>query len=172
MKITFNDKVLYFLAAWADYNRRSFSVYLAATDPENPQRWKYRNEILKYIWNKESRKKVNGSLYNLKKHNFIKKEAAGYVLTEKGKLKYARIEFNESKKKKLPAGQYLMVFYDIPEKNRLKRNIFRHILKELGFEKVQKSVWVCRFKVDEEVKKVIKDYNLECYAKALLVKKL
>lgn len=43
--------------------------------------------------------------------------------------------------KTLP-GSYLMVIFDIAEKDRAKRSHLRLLLKELSFQQVQKSVWI------------------------------
>ncbi|MBI2053257.1 MAG: hypothetical protein HYT41_00720 [Candidatus Sungbacteria bacterium] len=49
-----------------------------------------------------------------------------------------------------PAGSGItLVAYDIPEKDRRKRNWLRMCLVEMGCEKIQKSVWVAKGSIDE-----------------------
>jgi hypothetical protein len=43
-----------------------------------------------------------------------------------------------------PGSRVLIIAFDIPEKNRLKRAWLRSVLKNLGFKIIQQSVWVGR----------------------------
>lgn len=130
---------------------------------------------MKYLDNKERKRKLYFAFCALKRRQFLQRKifgnAHGYILTPKGIAKISRLKTKLRKKKKLPKDQWLMVFFDIPEKIRRTRDIFRLSLKEWGFEQLQKSVWVTSYDLTKELKELIRDYNLQNYAQPLLVKK-
>ena len=96
----------------------------------------------------------------------------GYSLTLKGELKVLDAQVRLEKKKKLFSGDWILVFYDIPETMRRTRNIFRSKLIILGFEQLQKSVWACPFEVNDHLSKIINELGLDKYVKPLIVKKM
>lgn len=53
-----------------------------------------------------------------------------------------------------------VVAFDIPEKERRKRDWIRMCLAEMGFQKLQKSVWVARGKVDEDFFRALRERDL------------
>ncbi|MDP3974772.1 MAG: CRISPR-associated endonuclease Cas2 [Candidatus Jorgensenbacteria bacterium] len=78
-------------------------------------------------------------------------------LTEKGRRKLAALW--KQKKGKLPAAVYrversdafTIVAFDIPERERRKRNWLREALRNAGFTAVQKSVWMGKVKIPVEL---------------------
>lgn len=63
-----------------------------------------------------------------------------------------------------------VVIFDIPEKDRLLREGFRHSLKRLGFLELQKSVLVIPFQCEKELDFLISIYNAKKFVKKMLVK--
>jgi len=57
-------------------------------------------------------------------------------------------------------GGVTIVAFDIPEKERRKRDWVRTCLAEMGFKKLQKSVWVAKGAVDENFVHALRDRNL------------
>lgn len=57
-------------------------------------------------------------------------------------------------------GGYCMVTFDIPERHRRVRNIFRRFLKQSGFEQLHKSVWVHRRNVTALVAAVVHELKI------------
>lgn len=57
-------------------------------------------------------------------------------------------------------GKFRVVIWDIPEKNRRVRNLFRRKLKEWDFIILQKSVWVGKRNVTEKLKNLIAELDL------------
>ena len=56
-----------------------------------------------------------------------------------------------------------IVIFDIPEKERRKRDWLRAVLKNLGLKMIQKSVWIGKVKIPEALIKDLKRLNLiEC----------
>lgn len=74
------------------------------------------------------------------------------VLTKEGQqrvLRYKIDELNLSSKKK--DGLMRVIIFDIPEKEKAAREIFREKLKEMGFYRLQRSVFVTPYKCKSEI---------------------
>jgi len=65
-----------------------------------------------------------------------------------------------------------MVFFDIPERLKREREFLRANLRLLGFEPLQKSIWVTRDDVRTELRTLLKTRQLGEHVKLLLVKEL
>jgi len=52
-------------------------------------------------------------------------------------------------------GWWIIVFFDIPEKERRTCNFFRRTIKDLGFVCWQRSVWVTINKIEEPLREFI-----------------
>jgi len=108
-------------------------------------------------WNKYKTKKLSSAFYDFKKKGYIKIERKNkqfYVkLTEKGREKANWLQINDLriKESKKWDGKWRIVIFDIPESNRLCREVFRGKIKELGFYELQKSVWVYAFDCKDEI---------------------
>ncbi len=168
------DKVLYVIATILDHNRICYSLSIGLSVPGDPRRTKYRRWAEKMIKNKKQRQKIYNALLRLQKRKLIEKKvfkdnAKGYVITPIGRLLLFGKTASDIKRKKLPQNQYILVLFDIPEKMHALRDIFRANLKLLNFEKVQQSVWICRYDVLGPVKKLINDSNLSAYVKLLKI---
>ena len=77
-------------------------------------------------------------------------------LTDKGRSKALWIKMRLEDEKW--DGKWRLVIWDIPEKRKKVRDLLRYQLKQLGFEKVQNSVWAskknCTLILNEYIKKV------------------
>ena len=97
--------------------------------------------------------------------SYLSKNKYFIELTDQGK-KYlyekeqANIKIrNQSKWDK----KWRLVIYDIPEKYRFKRDIFRRKLQYFGFYKMQKSVYIFPFECTQALKPIIQKLDLEKY---------
>jgi len=100
---------------------------------------------------------IKKAIQHLLRSGYFKKAGKNkYFLTTKalGKILELRIKRKIKDKKKLKK-QYLVLIFDIPEERRKTRNLFRHQLKELGFEMIQKSVWITQQDILREMKALI-----------------
>lgn len=68
-------------------------------------------------------------------------------LTKQGELEFLRLRIYQNGP--LSNGFICVVTFDIPERNRIERKLLRTLLKEFGFEKMQKSVWFSLFDAAE-----------------------
>jgi len=103
-------------------------------------------------------KKFYSLLNRLKNQGFIKKEKENkktiWSITRKGleklkilKKKNKKILINYPKEK---SDKLIIVIFDIPEKERHKRNWLRSVLALLDFKFLQQSVWIGKTKIPEE----------------------
>ncbi|MEK9200690.1 MAG: CRISPR-associated endonuclease Cas2 [Patescibacteria group bacterium] len=74
-------------------------------------------------------------------------------LTEKGKVELLKYKLTDLR----PGtgkwdGMWRMVFFDIPESRKGKRDVLRNYLRKLGMEQMQDSVYVGPYDVEKEVK--------------------
>jgi DNA-binding transcriptional regulator PaaX len=60
-------------------------------------------------------------------------------------------------------GKYRIVVWDIPEKSKRVRNLFRRRLKEWDFKLWQKSVWVGKRNVTERLRNLISELGMKKY---------
>ncbi len=115
-------------------------------------------EFKKAQWEDLRRRGVLGStIKRLEKQSLVSwREIDGerqLVLTENGKKKTLRfaIERLAIKKPKQWDGLWRVIIFDVPEKKRLARGIFRRTLKKLEFTQLQKSAFVSRYECKDEV---------------------
>ncbi len=175
-KQSFTEKILLLIADFIDVFRQPCTLstfrYWLRGDP----RYRPFRTWLEEYFQKRGKKNLYSAIYRLKRNGYLKikitKEGKGYFLTSKGEKRVLKNKIKNFKKKYNPDKSWLMVIFDIPEKRRKDRNVFREFLYELGFQKVQQSVWVSPYDVYKELKEVVKNLNLSKYIKFLKVKEL
>ena len=177
---TFIDQLLLFLADIIDFNltTRSFnkSFLYFAGDPSLRKHRKWLEDIMR---NKRKKQKFFSTLYYLKNRKFIKYinrgNARGVTFLERGDQRLIQINAKEERmkrKEKLSNGEWIMVFFDIPEKLKSKRNTLRRRLKELEFQQLQKSIWITRYDIVDFLKKELKELEVGSFVKFLVVKEI
>lgn len=175
MKNTLTEKFLLFLADWFDFNSRwSWKTFMAM--PDDPRLRHHRRWMKKYIENRRKKQKLYRAFRALERREFFQEKilgnTRGYILSPKGQLKILRLKIKQLDKRKLQNNFWLMVLFDIPERLKKMRDIFRKILHELGFEQLQKSVWITPYNVLKELKELIRNCHLEKFVKYLFVKEI
>lgn len=108
---------------------------------------------------REIKQKYYNLIYYLKNSDLIKEKQNGgkklFILTEKGKKKLSWLR--QKNKEKLPeifyqkekGDKFIIVIFDVPEKERTKRDWLRFALKNLELTMIQKSVWVGKIKLPQ-----------------------
>ena len=106
-------------------------------------------------------KQINNLIYRLKRDGLIINKGAGVVplLTQEGKyfLKELKGDIYKgylpvfSKYKKEIGKDLIIIIFDIPERLVSKRNWLRSVLKILGYSLLQKSVWIGKTKIPQEL---------------------
>ncbi|MEX2029329.1 MAG: hypothetical protein WD963_02500 [Candidatus Paceibacterota bacterium] len=94
------------------------------------------------------------------------------VLTEKGETILLRFDYEniEIKKSKIWDRHFRMVVFDIPEKRRKERDLFRFKLKEMEFVKFNDSVWMYPYPCQGEIDFVANYLGIGTYVHFALVK--
>lgn len=91
--------------------------------------------------------------------DFIDDEKLVLRLTDSGRDRALWIKMREDNEKW--DGMWRLVFWDIPEKRKVVRDLLRHKLKQLGFIKWQKSVWASKKDCTNALRKFIKQVGIE-----------
>lgn len=101
-------------------------------------------------------------LQGLEKKRFISLGKEKIKLTAKGKKMLKQIEIFDMKIEKPEKwdGFWRLVSYDVPEKYRKSRDIFREILEQNDFFQIHKSLWVNPYPCREEVAVTAKKLHL------------
>ncbi len=108
----------------------------------------------------QSKQKYYNLIYKLKKDHLIeekiKEDKKLFSLTSLGKSKLKILQAQIKSKipstnyKKEVSGKLTIVIFDIPEKEKRKRDWLRSVLKNLGFQMIQKSVWLGKVKIPQQ----------------------
>ena len=115
-------------------------------------------------------------IHRLKQSGHIKKlrakDKSAIMLTPKGMQKIFTIKLKMLDRRKRKDRKWQMVLFDIPEKKRRDRDLFRKNLRFLGYKRLQKSIWVCEYDTLKETKQLIKRYKLDPFVDLILVGKI
>lgn len=130
---------------------------------------------------KQTHQRYFNMLYKLKRDGLIteksKKERKFFILTRKG---IARLQILKKRSKRPPlmskypkasAETLIIVIFDIPEKQRWKRNWLRAVLIRLGFTMLQKSVFIGKVKMSKEFLDDLRALGLTQYIEIFEIKK-
>lgn len=105
---------------------------------------------------REVSQRYHNLIYKLKRDGLVEERTSGtekiLTLSEKGKAKLEALK-NRGKLpdvkgyKKEEAATFVIVSFDVPERDRKKRDWLRAVLKNLELRMIQKSVWVGKTKL-------------------------
>lgn len=102
---------------------------------------------------------IRDGIYRLKKKSWIKED---FQLTQEGK-KHLQSSLPIILPPQYWDGNWYIASYDIPEKMRRKRDIFRENLIKLGFAPLHASCWISPKNHFDILEKLINDYHLHSY---------
>jgi CRISPR-associated endonuclease Cas2 len=129
---------------------------------------------------KVTEKNIEKSLKNLEKHEIIDLEEKGGEVFVKLKdkenlvvIKYsikALLDFK--KKEKKWNGKWFLVFFDVPEIQRNKRDYLRKFLHKIGFYCFQKSVYIFPYECEKEIALIKKIIEGARYMKYIIAEKI
>jgi len=93
------------------------------------------------------------------------------VLTEKGRKTAFKFdpEAIQIKKPTKWDGKWRFVIFDIPEKKKKAREAFRKYLQDLGFYKLQRSVWVYPYECKQEINFLVEFFEVRNHVQYLIV---
>ena len=100
----------------------------------------------------------------------------GYMITKKGELDAARKRFDEyafpASKGRYWDGKWRLLFFDIPETKKFVRQLLRSKLVELGFYRLQDSVFIFPYPCAEFVSLAHQAWQLDKYMKIAIVSEI
>ena len=134
--------------------------------------------VLKMFTKKDSKYKLRNTIYNLKRTKMVKmyyKDGKEMIeITEKGKKRLLKYEFDEMKIKKPKKwdGLWRIVIFDIPEKRKKARNAINLKLKELGFHPIQKSTFIFPYECRNEIDFVAEHFFARKYINYIVAKEI
>jgi len=112
------------------------------------------------------KKKIQKAIHYLKKANLIQINGQEIKLSNKGRI---RLIINKSlekslknKSKKKKNSNFYLIIFDIPEKHRRIRDLFRRVLYNFGADMIQKSVFLIK---EEKSFLYVQDLVQECEIK-------
>lgn len=96
------------------------------------------------------------------------------IITERGKDILLRYDIDRMKIKTPTRwdGRWRIVIFDIPERLRAGRDALRQKLRELGFKKLQESVFIIPYLCTDEVNFLIEFFNLRYFVRLLETDKI
>lgn len=124
---------------------------------------------------KRARRNFYRYLYKLEKDKLIARKGQGWTTTKTGERKYKdilkRLLLRKREYKCEPDSTIKLVMFDIPEKQRAKRQWLRETLRELNFKPLQKSVWMGKVKLPKSFIEDLESLDLLDYVEVLAVTK-
>ena len=115
-------------------------------------------------------------MHGLKKRGMIeiynKDKKREVRLTKKGREKSMKYWFEELKAIKSPKvwdKRWRVIIFDIPNKKKTARDVLRQKFNELGFLKIQKSVYIFPFECRAEIHFLVDCYEIRAYIQYLVV---
>lgn len=147
------------------------AIYREIEKRRRLKEWKKLKELRKIF----SAKNIADALYHAKKQkivSFIENTdgTVTLILTSKGRIKKLRYDLDELDviAPEKWDGQWRLLMYDIPKKKA--REAFREKLKQLGFVRFQKSVWVHPYPCENEIDFVVAVFEIQKYVTLLTVR--
>lgn len=178
MKLSLTDQFLWEIYSFFDktgeileppeiFKIRSFKRAIAS--PEQIEFWKK-------LEKKRNKRQFAQFVNYLKKMGYIKiavkGEKKGILLTPKTKEKILKIKTKLKNKRRRKDKKWIMLMYDIPKRKTKQSILLRTILKNLGYQQFQKSIWVSPYDVLKETKEAINIYSLDPYIKIFLIEEI
>lgn len=128
------------------------------------------------LWRKDllnhNRKVIYNTFLRLKNSGFLEEvEERGkkhFKTSLSGKAKVLKFLIHKEKWDE----KWRIVVFDIPEKNKHMRNFFRSKLSEMGFRKLQESVWICPYNIAQHLENLIELCQAEAFVHYLLVEEI
>ncbi|PIP30803.1 hypothetical protein CO123_02305 [bacterium (Candidatus Howlettbacteria) CG_4_9_14_3_um_filter_37_10] len=113
---------------------------------------------------------ISSTIYRAKQYGYLKEveldnNKKSLQVTPKGKMKIYKLIGKENR---AWDGKWRLIFFDIPEKQRHKRDFFRRKLKELGFKQYQLSAWICPFDFADEIDELIYEIGINKYVQYII----
>jgi len=175
MKLPITDKFLWDLY---NYIEKASRAYDLVAPPRSLYQYVYRDTIrLKKEYAREkARRSFSQFMSYLQERGYIKIKSLegtkGVMLTPKGSERILQVKRRLAIGKKRKDGRWIMITFDIPEKQRKARDFLRDALIDMGYQKFQESVWVCPYDVYNETEEAVRSYQIIPCVKLFLIEEI
>lgn len=118
---------------------------------------------------------MNTTVWRLKKRGFLKVNSGGKLsLTSRGQklLNCYRLKELTIQKPKRWDGKWRVIAFDVWESRRTTRNLLRKTLQNLGFIKLQASLWIYPYDCEEMIELLKTDLKLSPAIQYMVVEKI
>jgi len=124
------------------------------------------HKYVKILCHNKNKATYRSCISRLCKDKLIRKDYNNIIgLTELGRrsalFAFIEAEARFHKKEQKWDGGWRIVFFDIPEHKRKYRDYLRKILKLIGFNEFQKSIWIYPYPVPAFLKDLVFEYNIK-----------
>lgn len=141
-----------------------------------PDFYKVKDVYWEQYKDKKKRERFADMIRNLRNRGYLNikdtKNRKAVMITSKGLKRIFNIKMKIEYKNRRPDKKWQMVLFDIPEQRKKERDLFRKQLKYLGYQRLQKSIWVCPYDVLKPTQQLIKNYKLDRFVRLLLVEEV
>lgn len=175
MKLPITDKFLWDLYNAIDKIER---VYTSISPPRSISQYLYRDVIhlRREYQRRKARRSFNQFIQYLQTQGYIKIKSLegvrGVMLTPKGAQKALRVKRRLKEREKRKDRKWIMIIFDIPEKRKQARELLRDALVDLGYQRLQQSVWVCPYDVYGETEEAVRTYRIIPHVKLFLIEEV
>jgi len=174
MKLPITDQFLLSIYNFIEKADKTYDIFAPRSLREVvcPDLFRMRREYSR----KQDRRKFSQLISYLKRKGYITikdfRQKKAVMLTRKGAAKVLRIQFKTGRRQLRKDGKWQMIMFDIPETKKVFREILRNALRELGYQRLQDSVWICPYEVGKETEWILNDYSLDSYVKTFVVEEI
>ena len=122
-------------------------------------------------WRKINQRALTKAINSLYRSNLLEQKnnrdgTVTFVLSRNGKREALTYNLDKMSIPKLTWDKvWRLVLFDIPEKKKKIREVFRYHLKRLGFVELQRSVFILPFKCRDEIDYLIEFYNIRRFVR-------
>ncbi len=176
MKLSLTDKFLWDVYKALEQTGDVIDFVIAPRHTKLDRLLGLQNPIFEKYRHEKNGAKFSKLVYYAKRNNYIKEEnlksKQGFLLTKKGLSKALKASFLIEGKPKRKDGKWIMLIFDVPEKQKRRRNLLRSILHNLGYKLFQKSVWISPYDVAEKTENLLQLHSLGSYVKIFLIEEI
>jgi len=124
-------------SGYGESYRRMRRKIAMPTLPNKPKRTFQKQQV------QREKQNIYSRVSYLKKQGFIEKKNSKWYITSKGKRRKQTLEQSNRKSSYVAkhSDSVFVIAFDVPEKERWKRDWLRSALSNMGFELLQQSVW-------------------------------
>jgi len=133
-------------------------------DKRSASRGSWAEEVYDKI---EMRRRMQNTISRLKADGLVEGSGKdGFQITKSGKSALKKLKaklLSKSIQSDYPvesSNRLYVVIFDVPERDKWKREWLRSVLKQMGFEMLQKSVWISNIKLPKEFLEDLKTMEL------------